>query len=93
MDISELKGEIIAVVLAIAGGIGAGFKMLLNDRRIIEKRLDKLERESITREEFDEFAKEIHAHNGKMRDLIDNKLDQINNNLIQCQLTRRNGCD
>lgn len=82
MDIDAIKGEIVAIGLAVAGGIGAVFKMLLNDRRSIEKRLDRLERDTITREEFDEFAREIHAHNGKLRDLIDDNLKAMNGNIL-----------
>lgn len=93
MDISEIKAEIIAVVLATTGAIGASFKMFLSDRRSIEARIDKLERDTITREEFNAFAKEIYAHNGKLRDLLDSKLDQINQNLIQYKFANKDKGD
>lgn len=93
MDLHDLKGEIVAVGLAIISGIGWVIGMLWKDRKSIDKqiqqlatetdaRLDSLEKNSITRDEFDSFAKEIHAHNGKVRDIIDKRFDQMNNNLL-----------
>ena len=49
----------------------------------IKDKVNEMEREMVTKAEFDQFAKDIHAHNGKLRDLIDTKFESINHNLFE----------
>ena len=74
--------EMIAVATAIVGGLWAVGKALLKERDALEHRIDQLERESVTREEFHKFVDDIRAENAELRRHIDNKLDVMNGNIM-----------
>lgn len=74
--------EIAAVVAATAAGAWAVLRSALNARDKLESRIDQLERDSITRAEFERFAEMMRHEHREMRTHLDHKLDLINAQLM-----------
>lgn len=82
MDDKSLLFEVIAVLGSVAAGVWAVTKAVLSMRSNLDKRIDKLERTCVTR---DEFSRSIQNVREEMRaDLmrIDNKLEAMNGNIM-----------
>lgn len=97
MELTEFKAELVAIGLTVVSAFGWVIRMIVKDRVKVEQRIDHLEQENVltksdlhklqeelhmTRQEFAEFAKEVHAHNGKLRDVLDSRLSAMNDHLI-----------
>lgn len=82
MDEKNLAFEVIAVVSGVIGGVWALSKAALNMRDSLDKRLDKLEREAVTRAEFNDSIKQLREEMRTDMQRIDNKLESMNNNII-----------
>lgn len=82
MDEKSIAFEIAAVVTGLIGGVWAVGKAVLTMRDNLDKRIDKLERDSVTRGEFADTIKQMREDHRADLQRIDNKLEAMNGNIM-----------
>lgn len=82
MDEKSIAFEVIAVVTGVIGGLWAVGKAVLTMRDNLDRRIDRLERDSVTRPELAESLKQLRDEHRADLQRIDNKLEAMNGNIM-----------
>lgn len=85
----EYFGEISTIVLAVIAGIWTLVKALTYIYDKLQTRITKLENESITRREVQEWVSEMRRSILSQQDHLDKKLDAMNENIVRLMLRDR----
>lgn len=86
---SAYLNEISTIIIAVVAGGWTIFKSMTYAYDKLQTRIDRLERETITRQEVQEFATEIRKSMQSQQDHIDKKLDGLNENIVKLMLRDR----
>jgi len=82
MDEKSIAFELVAVVATSIGGIWALGKTILHMRDTLDKRIDRLEKDCVTRDEFKVALKDMRDEMRNDMQRIDNKLEAMNGNIM-----------
>lgn len=82
MDEKSIAFEVLAVIGSVVAGVWAVGKTVLHMRDTLDKRIDKLERDSVTRPELAESLKQLRDEHRADLQRIDNKLEAMNGNIM-----------
>lgn len=74
--------EIAAVVGSVIAGAWAVGSAIMSMRDNFDTRIDKLEKESVTRDEFNHSMQQLRAETREDLQRIDNKLEAMNGNIM-----------
>jgi uncharacterized membrane protein YeiB len=82
MNISDIAVDVVAIVGTAIGGVWVAVKAIITMKSDLESRMAVIERETITRKEFQQFTNDLKEETRIMQQRIDNKLEAMNGNIM-----------
>jgi len=82
MHISDIAVDVVAVVGTVIGGVWVAVKAIISMKSELDTRISKLERDAISRKEFQQLTHDLKEETRIMQQRIDNKLEAMNGNIM-----------
>ena len=82
MHITDIAVDVVAIVGTAIGGVWVAVKAIISMKSELDTRIARLERDAITRKEFQQFTHDLKEETRIMQQRIDNKLEAMNGNIM-----------